>query len=70
VTTTTQVDHRDYPILYNIAKDPGEKYPIKPLTQDYVAPVKILRQIVQMHEQKLVPGKPQLNWCDSSVMVS
>ena len=30
----------------------------------------ILREIVTQHESNLVPGDPQLNWCDYAVMVS
>ena len=48
----------------------GERYPIWTWKSEYKQQVAILREIVGEHESNLVLGEPQLNWCDSAVMVS
>ena len=48
----------------------GERYPILAWKSEYKHQVAILREIVAEHESNLVLGEPQLNWCDSAVMVS
>ena len=48
----------------------GERYPILAWKSEYKQQVAILREIVAEHESNLVLGEPQLNWCDSAVMVS
>ena len=48
----------------------GERYPILAWKSEYKQQVAILRVIVAEHESNLVLGEPQLNWCDSAVMVS
>ena len=48
----------------------GERYPILAWKSEYKQQVAILREIVAEHESNLVRGEPQLNWCDSAVMVS
>ena len=63
------MDHRQHPVLFHIDRDPGEKYPIAAWKTEYKEQVKILRQIVQQHQDLLVPGDPQLNWCDRAAMV-
>ena len=69
VTTTTHVDHRKFPILFNINRDPGERYPIKSNHPEYKIAIKVLNDQVSKHNSNLTPGKPQLNWCDNAVMV-
>ena len=69
MTTTTQVDHRESPVLYHLGRDPGEKYPIRSWSAEYKEQVAILRQIAHQHQSELKVGEPQLNWCDAAVMV-
>ena len=69
-TTTTQVDHRRHPILFHMGRDPGERYPIPAWTEEYKTQISILVKIWKNHVSNLVPGEPNLNWCDRSVMVS
>ena len=69
-TTTSQVDHRRKPILFHMGRDPGERYPIKPWTEEYKTQISILVKVWKNHLANLVPGEPKLNWCDRSVMVS
>ena len=64
-----QVDHRKHPILYHLGRDPGERYPIPAWKEEYKIQIPILRKILKNHMDNLVPGEPQLNWCDKSVMV-
>ena len=35
VTTDTQVDHSDEPIIFHIQRDPGETFPLHPHTTEY-----------------------------------
>ena len=69
-TTTSQVDHRNQPILFHMCRDPGERYPIPAWTEEYNTQISILVKIWKDHVTNLVPGKPKLNWCDRNVMVS
>ena len=70
MTTTSQVDHGSTPVLYHLGRDPGEKYPIGKESDEYKTVTPALLKIAQKHKDTLVKGKPQLNWCDDSVMVS
>ncbi|MPC70013.1 N-acetylgalactosamine-6-sulfatase [Portunus trituberculatus] len=70
VTTPTPTDHSDKPVLFNVEVDPGERYPIHPSSSIYKYIVPMLLDVVKEHEEELVPGDPQLNWCDRAVMVS
>jgi hypothetical protein len=42
----------------------------RPNSQEYKDNIGSIKQAVKQHRANLVPGKPQLNWCDKSVMVS
>ncbi|XP_071518385.1 N-acetylgalactosamine-6-sulfatase-like [Panulirus ornatus] len=68
VTTSTPTDHSDRPVLFNIAVDPGERYPISSHSAEYSSQVPVLLQAVFDHRAKLKRGEPQLNWCDRAVM--
>ncbi|KAK8380460.1 hypothetical protein O3P69_016802 [Scylla paramamosain] len=68
VTTPTPTDHSGRPILFNVEVDPGERYPISPSSSTYRNIVPMLLNVIREHNEKLVPGEPQLNWCDRAVM--
>lgn len=68
VTTEEQVDHSDQPILFNLEMDPQERYPIPPANPEYKFKMAELMSIYNEHLKTMVKGKPQLNWCDISVM--
>ncbi|XP_053402035.1 N-acetylgalactosamine-6-sulfatase-like isoform X1 [Mercenaria mercenaria] len=68
VTTHEQVNNTAQPLLFHIGRDPGEKYIIKSNTPEYKANIEAINQAVKQHKEKLVPGKPQLDWCDNAVM--
>ena len=70
VTTSTQTDHRQRPILYHLGRDPGEKFQISHWTNEYKEQIEILRKIVDRHQSNLVLDQPRLNWCDEAVMVN
>ncbi len=42
----------------------------RPHSAEYKKVMPDLMKIVAEHKANLVPGKPQLNYCDSGVMVS
>ncbi|KAG0698748.1 N-acetylgalactosamine-6-sulfatase [Chionoecetes opilio] len=68
VTTPTPTNHTARPILFNVEVDPGERYPVSHLSRTYKDAIQMLKKVVKEHEEKLVPGEPQLNWCDQAVM--
>ncbi|KAL5022855.1 hypothetical protein ScPMuIL_002010 [Solemya velum] len=68
LTTHDQVNHTLSPLLIHLARDPGEKYIIKSHTVEYKTAMPRLQAAVAAHRAKLVPGAPQLNWCDRAVM--
>ena len=69
ITTTDQIDHTANPVLFNVARDPAERYPISSKRAEYEEQIAILRTIVDNHKDELIPGEPVLNWCDYAVMV-
>lgn len=68
VTTHDQVNNTAQPILFHLGRDPGEKYHIRPHTEEYKSVMPQIQQIVADHKNTLKPGTPQLNWCDRAVM--
>ncbi|XP_067652169.1 N-acetylgalactosamine-6-sulfatase-like isoform X2 [Haliotis asinina] len=68
VTTHDQTNHSSQPLLFHLGKDPGEKYLIKPDSAEYRSVMPGIIQVISEHQAALVPGKPQLNWCDKAVM--
>lgn len=38
--------------------------------KEYKNNIGALKLAVKQHKETLVPGKPQLDWCDKAVMVS
>ncbi len=70
VTTTRQVNHSKMPVLFNVARDPGERFPIKVSSDEYLKNVAKLKLVEAQHRRTIVqPGSPQLNWCDRAVEV-
>ena len=68
VTTHHQMDHSTQPVLFNVDRDPGEKYPISPQSAEYRAAMPPISRVVAAHKAELVPGEPDLNTCDHAVM--
>ncbi|XP_014352612.1 N-acetylgalactosamine-6-sulfatase isoform X2 [Latimeria chalumnae] len=69
VTTHEQQDHMKQPLLFHLGRDPGEKYPISFVSDEYREVMKQIMPIVQKHKETMVPGEPQLNMCDPAVMI-
>ncbi|XP_065191595.1 N-acetylgalactosamine-6-sulfatase-like [Sycon ciliatum] len=67
VTTHDQVNNTLAPIVFDLGKDPGEKYRLRPHTAQYKAAMAAIQPVVDDHKSKLVPGEPQLNKCDPAV---
>ncbi|XP_053282218.1 N-acetylgalactosamine-6-sulfatase [Pleuronectes platessa] len=68
VTTHDQKEHTPYPILFHLGRDPGEKFPIRVFNPEYMDVLSRISPVVEQHKKSLVPGIPQLNMCDLSVM--
>ncbi|XP_072373831.1 N-acetylgalactosamine-6-sulfatase [Scyliorhinus torazame] len=68
VTTHDQKDYTIQPLLFQLGRDPGERYPIRVSHQEYEMVMRKITNIVQHHKASLVPGQPQLNVCDRAVM--
>uniref|UniRef100_A0A8D3BIV0 N-acetylgalactosamine-6-sulfatase n=1 Tax=Scophthalmus maximus TaxID=52904 RepID=A0A8D3BIV0_SCOMX len=68
VTTHDQKEHTEEPIVFHLGRDPGEKFPISVLTQEYEDVLSRISPVVEQHKKSLVPGVPQLNMCDVAVM--
>lgn len=68
VTTHDQVNNTLQPLLFHLGRDPGEKYIIKHHTEEYKSEMQKIEKIVSEHKANLIPGEPQLNWCDRAVM--
>ncbi|CAL1547143.1 unnamed protein product [Lymnaea stagnalis] len=68
VTTHEQVNRTLEPLLFALGADPGEKYVIRPSSERYRKQMPLIMEAVNEHLANLVPGAPQLNICDDSVM--
>ncbi|XP_023235609.1 N-acetylgalactosamine-6-sulfatase-like [Centruroides sculpturatus] len=68
ITSHVQMNYTQQPILFHLGRDPGEKYKISANSAEYKETIAKIRKIVNVHRSTLNPGKPQLNWCDDSVM--
>ncbi|KAL6461390.1 hypothetical protein MHYP_G00295340 [Metynnis hypsauchen] len=68
VTTHTQQEHTMQPLIFHLGRDPGEKYPISVLSEEYLAVLRRVTSVVDQHQKTLIPGQPQLNMCDLAVM--
>lgn len=68
VTSHVQRNHTSSPVLFHLGRDPGEKYPIDPRSAEYRRTMPSILSTYHEHKAALVPGKPQLDWCDAAVM--
>ncbi|GAB6025835.1 hypothetical protein CHUAL_011817 [Chamberlinius hualienensis] len=68
VTTHDQTDHSAEPVLFDLGSDPHERFPISPNSALYQETITAIRAIKDAFIQNLVPGEPQLNWCDKAAM--
>lgn len=68
VTTHIQTNRTQNPILFHLGRDPSERFPLSSESPEYLEAMEIFRTIITQHRETLVPGKPQLNWCDAAVM--
>uniref|UniRef100_A0A8C0X6K0 N-acetylgalactosamine-6-sulfatase n=1 Tax=Castor canadensis TaxID=51338 RepID=A0A8C0X6K0_CASCN len=68
VTTHTQEEHTELPLIFHLGRDPGERFPISFVSAEYQDVLSRTTWIVQQHRKALVPGQPQLNVCNQAVM--
>ncbi|KAK3730552.1 hypothetical protein RRG08_006401 [Elysia crispata] len=68
MTVHHQEDHTTQPLLFDLARDYGEKYQIKPHSTEYKEAMKKINTAVKEHLERLKKGEPQLNFCDPAVM--
>ena len=70
VTTTEQTKHEKLPILFHVERDPGEKFPIRQDSDEYLENVAKLKRIEAEHKNSFGEqgfSKPVLNWCNRAV---
>ena len=68
VTTTDMRDHGEWPVIFHLGRDPGERYPLGQGTKEYRTVLIRMKGIAHDHTKSMVPGKAQLEWCDPAVM--
>uniref|UniRef100_A0A8C9DJ55 N-acetylgalactosamine-6-sulfatase n=1 Tax=Prolemur simus TaxID=1328070 RepID=A0A8C9DJ55_PROSS len=68
VTTHTQEEHTELPLIFHLGRDPGERYPLRFDSTEYLDALGRISPVVRQHQAALVPGQPQLNVCDRAVM--
>ncbi|NP_001180574.1 N-acetylgalactosamine-6-sulfatase isoform 2 precursor [Mus musculus] len=68
VTTHTQEEHTELPLIFHLGRDPGERFPLSFHSDEYQDALSRTTQVVQEHQKSLVPGQPQLNVCNQAVM--
>ncbi|XP_030271047.1 N-acetylgalactosamine-6-sulfatase [Sparus aurata] len=68
VTTHEQKEHTMQPIIFHLGRDPGEKFPISVLSEEYQDALSRISPVVEQHKKTLTPSVPQLNMCDVAVM--
>uniref|UniRef100_A0A8C6RVR0 Galactosamine (N-acetyl)-6-sulfatase n=1 Tax=Nannospalax galili TaxID=1026970 RepID=A0A8C6RVR0_NANGA len=68
VTTHTQEEHTELPLIFHLGQDPGERFPLSFASAEYQAALSRTTLVVQQHQESLVPGQPQLNVCNQAVM--
>lgn len=67
VTSHIQRNHTLRPIIFHLGCDPGEKFPLKTRSSEYVDAFEALQQVVDDHRREMAFGLPVLNWCDEAV---
>ncbi|XP_036605212.1 N-acetylgalactosamine-6-sulfatase [Trichosurus vulpecula] len=68
VTTHSQEEHSELPLLFHLGRDPGEKFPISVSSVEYRDSLQRIFPIVEEHKKTMVPAEPQLNVCNLAVM--
>ena len=68
VTTTDMRNHGEMPVIFHLGRDAGERYPVGQATKEYKTVLLKMEEIIEDHTKNMVPGKPQLEWCDPAVM--
>ncbi|XP_053410990.1 N-acetylgalactosamine-6-sulfatase isoform X2 [Nycticebus coucang] len=68
VTTHTQEEHTQLPLIFHLGRDPGERYPLSFASAEYLNALGRITPVIQQHQEALVPGQPQLNVCNQAVM--
>ncbi|XP_044111489.1 N-acetylgalactosamine-6-sulfatase isoform X1 [Neovison vison] len=68
VTTHTQEDHTELPLVFHLGRDPGERFPLSFASPEYLRALRGVTLAVRQHQETLVPGQPQLNVCNQAVM--
>ncbi|XP_049574271.1 N-acetylgalactosamine-6-sulfatase isoform X1 [Syngnathus scovelli] len=68
VTTHEQKEHTMQPLIFHLGRDPGEKFPLSVLSEEYQDALRRISPVVEQHKKTLVAGIPQLNMCDLAVM--
>ncbi|XP_057609627.1 N-acetylgalactosamine-6-sulfatase isoform X4 [Chionomys nivalis] len=68
VTTHTQEEHTELPLIFHLGRDPGERFPLSFASDEYQDALSRITPVVQQHQMSLVPGQPQLNVCNQAVM--
>ncbi|KPP77394.1 N-acetylgalactosamine-6-sulfatase-like [Scleropages formosus] len=68
VTTHDQKEHTMQPLIFHLGRDPGEKFPISVLSEEYRTALQNISPVVERHKKNLVVAVPQLNMCDLAVM--
>lgn len=68
LTTNNLTDHHSSPLLFHLFRDPAERYRINPESTEYKETMKKLAIIYEEHQKNLIPGEPQLNYCDKAAM--
>ncbi|XP_003800850.1 N-acetylgalactosamine-6-sulfatase [Otolemur garnettii] len=68
VTTHTQEEHTQLPLIFHLGRDPGERYPLSFASAEYLDALGRVTPVVRQHQEALVPGQPQLNVCNQAVM--
>ncbi|CAO2609614.1 Galns [Lemmus lemmus] len=68
VTTHTQDEHTELPLIFHLGRDPGERFPLSFASDEYEDALSRITPVVQQHQMSLVPGQPQLNVCNQADM--
>ncbi|KAH0500585.1 N-acetylgalactosamine-6-sulfatase [Microtus ochrogaster] len=69
VTTHSQEEHTELPLIFHLGRDPGDRFPLSFASDEYQDALSRITPVVQQHQMSLVPGQPQLNVCNQAVMI-